>query len=88
MYRVTTEPYHYVSNPWWLSNDEIVAVKWYTSERSVGAGELWAYKVIFSAEANQPDFHNPGKKLVGRNTLSSQIGPEEPVASPTRYVLV
>lgn len=70
---VTNEPYHFLSNPFWTNESGIVAVKWYTSERSLGGGEIWSYKV----DENQPDV---GQRIVGRVGFGAQVGPEEPIA--------
>ena len=48
----------------------------YTSTRSIGAGELWEYPVDFAGQTVQP-----GQKLVGRISLTAQVGPEEPFCS-------
>ena len=44
--RVTNETYRWLSDPrFHPSESKIVATKWYTSSRSLGAGEGWVYPV-------------------------------------------
>ncbi|KAF8162835.1 hypothetical protein B0H34DRAFT_794607 [Crassisporium funariophilum] len=44
--RVTNETYRWVSDArFHPSGDRVIATKWYTSERSLGAGEGWEYPV-------------------------------------------
>jgi hypothetical protein len=78
-YPVTTELYHFVSNPWWISSTQLIAVKWYTSERSLGGGELWIYNVTIGAAALADGYHNAGVQIVGRAGIGYQVGPEEPI---------
>lgn len=73
--QVTFEPFHWVSNPKWVDNDNVVAVKWYTSTRSIGAGEVWKFQVPEKQATS-----NPGSRLVGRAAPQYQVGPEEPVS--------
>lgn len=73
--QVTFEPFHWVSNAKWIDNNSIVAVKWYTSTRSIGAGEIWTYPV---PKANSTS--NPGQRISGRTGPQYQVGPEEPIA--------
>ena len=54
------------------SGSTVVATKWYTSSRSVGAGEGWEYEVPAKPKAVKV---NSGKRLVGR-TLPAGWGPE------------
>jgi hypothetical protein len=45
-HRVTNETYRWVSDPrFHPSGSKIIATKWYTSARSLGAGEGWGYAV-------------------------------------------
>ena len=75
IYQVSNESYRYVTNGMWAPNGTtVVGVKWYTSERSIGAGEIWSFPV--SSVAPQM-----GYRLVGRPSFDNQVGPEEPVYS-------
>eukprot|EP00002_Diphylleia_rotans_P030518 TRINITY_DN627_c0_g1_i1.p1 TRINITY_DN627_c0_g1~~TRINITY_DN627_c0_g1_i1.p1 ORF type:complete len:1120 (-),score=222.97 TRINITY_DN627_c0_g1_i1:83-3442(-) len=78
--QVTFENFRFINSAQYSPDGRtIVAVKWITSSRSIPAGELWTY-----ATSGNP---NPGEKLVGRPTLSTQVGPEEPTYSPDgRYI--
>jgi hypothetical protein len=49
--------------------------QWYTSTRSIPAGELWRFPIAGVKK-------DGGERLVGRVTPSSQIGPQEPFYSP------
>jgi hypothetical protein len=72
---ITNETYRSVSNAVWNDNDEtIIAVKFYTSSRSIGAGEIWKYSV-------EDGSTSPGVRVLGRRHAASQIGPEEPFVS-------
>lgn len=74
--QLTEEPFHSLSNAMWAPDgNHFVAVKWYTSTRSIPAGELWRYPVGGVKK-------DGGERLVGRVTPSSQIGPQEPFYSP------
>lgn len=83
-WRVTNETYRFVSEPrFHPTSGKILATKWYTSERSLGAGEGWEYPLP------TPDARikvGSGKRLVGRTLPSGwdasqygdqQIGPEQ-----------
>ncbi|KAL1920963.1 uncharacterized protein VTP21DRAFT_11598 [Calcarisporiella thermophila] len=70
---LTNEPYRHVNNAMFHpKGKEFVAVKWYMSGRSLGAGELWQYKIGDGASS--------GKRLLAR--VNAQIGNEEPVYHP------
>jgi Tol biopolymer transport system component len=77
---VTNEPYHFLSNPFWTTESSIVAVKWYTSERSLGGGEIWSYSVGGYESNTAAEFSNAGNRIIGRVGFGAQVGPEEPVA--------
>jgi hypothetical protein len=88
--RVTNETYRWVSDPrFHPSGNKVIATKWYTSDRSLGAGEGWEYEVPSvgdlrrEAQLIQP---GSGKRLVARslplgwtaeNYGDQQIGPEQ-----------
>ncbi|OSD02024.1 hypothetical protein PYCCODRAFT_1435709 [Trametes coccinea BRFM310] len=83
--RVTNETYRWVSDArFHPSGTKVVATKWYTSARSLGAGEAWEYDI--------PDVSmtaikaGSGKRLVGRTLPvgwppayygEQQVGPEQ-----------
>lgn len=74
-HRLTNETYRWVSDArFHPSGKKVIATKWYTSERSLGAGEGWEYPI--------PDFFDStieagsGKRLVSR-TLPLGWGPED-----------
>ena len=70
---MTNETYRWVSDArFHPSGSTVVATKWYTSSRSVGAGEGWEYEVPAKPKAVKV---NSGKRLVGR-TLPAGWGPE------------
>lgn len=82
---VTNETYRYVTDArFHPSGEKIIATKWYTSERSLGAGEGWEYTVP-STHTNTVKAGS-GKRVVGRTlprgwTVSQygdqQVGPEQ-----------
>ena len=88
--RVTNETYRWVSDPrFHPSGNKVIATKWYTSSRSLGAGEGWEYEVPSVGDLRrdvqliQP---GSGKRLVARslplgwtaeNYGDQQIGPEQ-----------
>lgn len=84
-HRVTNETYRWLSDArFHASGDKIVATKWYTSERSLGAGEAWEYDIPDSFDAKIEV--GSGRRLVGRtlprgwaaeNYGDQQIGPEQ-----------
>ncbi|KAJ7442290.1 hypothetical protein FB451DRAFT_1057716 [Mycena latifolia] len=84
--RVTNETYRWVSdarfNP---SGTHVIATKWYTSSRSLGAGEGWEYPVPDFAD-NSTISAGSGARVLGRTLPSGwtsemyeeqQIGPEQ-----------
>ncbi|KZT18244.1 hypothetical protein NEOLEDRAFT_1125603 [Neolentinus lepideus HHB14362 ss-1] len=87
--RVTNETYRWVSDArFHPSGDKIVATKWYTSSRSLGAGEGWEYIVpSLDDDARTATIEaGAGKRLVGRTLpagwtsaqyADQQIGPEQ-----------
>lgn len=86
--RVTNETYRTVTDArFHPSGSKVIATKWYTSERSLGAGEGWEYPVpsIESQDKNAIEAGS-GFRLVGRslppgwtaeNYGDQQIGPEQ-----------
>ena len=92
-YRVTNETYRWVSDArFHPSSTKVVATKWYTSGRSLGAGEGWEYAIPkappYAVKGAHSGYIPPGsgKKLVGRTLPAGwdaqdygdqQIGPEQ-----------
>ncbi|KDQ62649.1 hypothetical protein JAAARDRAFT_171198 [Jaapia argillacea MUCL 33604] len=92
--RVTNETYRWVSDPrFHPSGTKLIATKWYTSSRSLGAGEGWEYPVPILS-TTRPARSDPtpeigvgsGRRLVGRTLPAGwsseqygdqQIGPEQ-----------
>ncbi|KAL0947553.1 hypothetical protein HGRIS_013647 [Hohenbuehelia grisea] len=91
--RVTNETYRWVSDArFHPSGKKVVATKWYTSFRSLGAGEGWEYP-IYSSDFDLQAQSSPqipvgaGKRLLGRTLPpgwdsatqygDQQIGPEQ-----------
>jgi len=82
---VTNETYRYVSDArFHPSGDKVIATKWYTSSRSLGAGEGWEYTIPSVGTASITA--GSGSRLVGRtlppswtmeNYEDQQIGPEQ-----------
>ncbi|KAK0210211.1 hypothetical protein DFS33DRAFT_1291450 [Desarmillaria ectypa] len=81
-HRVTNETYRWVSDArFHLSGKKVIATKWYTSRRSLGAGEGWEYSI----PAPDDDIQSgSGVRLVGRTLPAGfedygeqQIGPEQ-----------
>ncbi|EPT06231.1 hypothetical protein FOMPIDRAFT_124868 [Fomitopsis schrenkii] len=74
--RVTNETYRWVSDArFHPSGTKVVATKWYTSSRSLGAGEGWEYDVPTLGTSERIGVA-AGKRLVGR-TLPSGWSPEQ-----------
>ncbi|OJT07280.1 hypothetical protein TRAPUB_1877 [Trametes pubescens] len=74
--RVTNETYRWVSDArFHPSGDKIVATKWYTSSRSLGAGEGWEYPIPDVGTKSKTITAGSGERLVGR-TLPPGWGPE------------
>ena len=72
--RVTNETFRFLSDArFHPSGKKVIATKWYTSERSLGAGEGWVYDV---PEDNERIEVGSGKRVVGR-TLPPGWGPED-----------
>ncbi|KII89304.1 hypothetical protein PLICRDRAFT_109538 [Plicaturopsis crispa FD-325 SS-3] len=82
--RVTNETYRWVSDArFHPSEDKVIATKWYTSSRSLGAGEGWEYSIPSVDTVIEP---GSGKRLLGRSLPAGwtaaqygdqQIGPEQ-----------
>ncbi|KAL5533836.1 hypothetical protein ACEPAG_296 [Sanghuangporus baumii] len=72
--RVTNETYRFVSDArFHPSGSKLIATKWYTSSRSLGAGEGWIYELPkWGLEVAKGD----GERAVGR-TLPAGWGSEE-----------
>jgi hypothetical protein len=88
--RITNETYRWVSDArFHPSGLTVVATKWYTSGRSLGAGEGWKYSVPTLEElkrGQKPTTVGSGTRLVGRTLPfgwtsadygDQQIGPEQ-----------
>ncbi|THG95346.1 hypothetical protein EW026_g6293 [Hermanssonia centrifuga] len=83
--RVTNETYRWVSDARFHPYEpKVIATKWYTSGRSLGAGEGWEYEVTDSSD--ETITVGSGKRLVGRTLPfgwgpgsyeNQQIGPEQ-----------
>ncbi|KAH7101042.1 hypothetical protein BKA62DRAFT_657878 [Auriculariales sp. MPI-PUGE-AT-0066] len=88
-YRVTNETFRFVSHPeWHPDGNSVVATKWYTGSRSLGAGEPWQYDVPSSSAKRSHIKPGSGKRLVGRtlppgwsveNYNEQQIGAEQTI---------
>ncbi|KAJ7224315.1 hypothetical protein GGX14DRAFT_649568 [Mycena pura] len=84
--RVTNETYRWLSEPrFHPSGTRIIATKWYTSSRSLGAGEGWEYSVPASGD-NSTISAGSGARVLGRKLPlgwapeqygQQQIGPEQ-----------
>ncbi|KAJ7155426.1 hypothetical protein C8R43DRAFT_1126083 [Mycena crocata] len=84
--RVTNETYRWISDArFHPSGSHIIATKWYTSSRSLGAGEGWKYPVPAFGD-NQTIAAGSGTRVLGRTLPfgwtddqygEQQIGPEQ-----------
>ena len=91
--RVTNETYRWVSDArFHPSGSSVIATKWYTSARSIGAGESWQYPVSSVGDLQAAKQHKikagDGKRIIGRDLPrgwsaeqygDQQIGPEQPL---------
>ncbi|KAG7086468.1 hypothetical protein E1B28_002419 [Marasmius oreades] len=83
--RVTNETFRWVSDArFHPSGKSVVATKWYTSSRSLGAGEGWEYPLpSLEGEGQDPIPVESGKRVVSRTLppgvdyFDQQIGPEQ-----------
>ncbi|KAI0956725.1 hypothetical protein AcW1_005336 [Taiwanofungus camphoratus] len=85
--RVTNETYRWVSDArFHPSGSTVVATKWYTSSRSLGAGEGWEYPVPSTSSPHTVIKAGSGERLIGRTLPQGwsperygdqQIGPEQ-----------
>ena len=89
--RVTNETYRFLSDArFHPSQNKVVATKWYTSSRSLGAGEGWEYPVPsfdeLAADGQKAIEAGSGKRIIKRNLPAGwgqgqygnqQIGPEQ-----------
>lgn len=85
-WRVTNETYRWLSDPrFHPSGSKIIATKWYTSSRSLGAGEGWVYDIPVRSDKKKIAV-GAGERLIGRNLPlgwtaedygDQQIGPEQ-----------
>ncbi|KAF9441331.1 hypothetical protein P691DRAFT_766420 [Macrolepiota fuliginosa MF-IS2] len=89
-HRVTNETYRWVSDArFHPSGSKVIATKWYTSSRSLGAGEGWEYEVPSLQNLHhhqEPIAAGSGSRVLGRSLPlgwtvddyeSQQIGPEQ-----------
>lgn len=89
-YRITNETYRYITDPrFHPSGKKIIATKWYTGGRSLGAGEGWVYELpaANSSLSGKSTIHpGDGERLLGRTLPpgwsgemygEQQIGPEQ-----------
>lgn len=73
---MTNETYRWVSDArFHPSGDNVIATKWYTSGRSLGAGEGWRYTVPELGSSASHIEAGDGERVVGR-TLPLGWGPE------------
>lgn len=82
--RITNETYRWVSDArFHPSGSKVIATKWFTSSRSLGAGEGWEYAIPNSLDDIGP---GSGKRLISKtlplgwgpgNYEDQQIGPEQ-----------
>ncbi|KAL0070502.1 hypothetical protein AAF712_002334 [Marasmius tenuissimus] len=86
--RVTNETFRWVSDArFHPTKNTVVATKWYTSSRSLGAGEGWEYPVpSLDREGQDPIPVASGTRVVSRTLpagftdyFSQQIGPEQSI---------
>ncbi|KAL0576197.1 hypothetical protein V5O48_005764 [Marasmius crinis-equi] len=84
--RVTNETYRWVSDArFHPTKNTVVATKWYTSSRSLGAGEGWEYPIpSLDGEGQDSIPVGSGKRIASRTLpagftdyFSQQIGPEQ-----------
>lgn len=86
--RVTNETYRWVTDPrFHPSGTKIIATKWFTSSRSLGAGEGWEFSVPSLDEVQRESGKRiSGSQVVGRTLplgwtvddyAKQQIGPEQ-----------
>lgn len=83
-WRVTNETYRWVTDARFHPTEpKVVATKWYTSSRSLGAGEGWEFNLT---EKGETITAGSGKRLVGRSLPlgwstedygNQQVGPEQ-----------
>ena len=86
-WRVTNETYRWVTDARFHPTEpKVVATKWYTSSRSLGAGEGWEYSVPADDMKEDTIKAGSGKVLVGRTLplgwtvddyADQQVGPEQ-----------
>lgn len=85
--RVTNETYRWVSDArFHPSGSKVIATKWYTTSRSLAAGEGWEYSVPDTEDIHHEVQVGSGERLVGKTLPSGwdadqygdqQIGPEQ-----------
>ncbi|KDR81896.1 hypothetical protein GALMADRAFT_60409 [Galerina marginata CBS 339.88] len=98
--RITNETYRWVSDArFHPSGNKVIATKWYTSERSLGAGEGWEYEVpsVKGLREERPSIEpGSGKLLISRtlplgwtaeNYGDQQIGHEQFIWQGTNSVI-
>jgi imidazolonepropionase-like amidohydrolase/Tol biopolymer transport system component len=77
--QVTKEDFRLLNNAVWLGNDYIIARKHFTSQRSLGAGELWQFHISGGAgiqltekKNDQQDLNEPSVSPDGRYVYYSE----------------
>jgi imidazolonepropionase-like amidohydrolase/Tol biopolymer transport system component len=77
--QVTKESFRLINNATWIDNQYIVARKHFTSQRSLGAGELWMYHVsggegvqLTKRKNDQQDVNEPSVSSDGRYIYFSE----------------
>lgn len=97
--RVTNETYRYVTDArFHPSGHKVIATKWYTSDRSLGAGESWEYSIPHLKDIHKhPKIHaGSGTRVIGRSLPSGwtaedygeqQIGPEQAIWKGTDAII-
>jgi imidazolonepropionase-like amidohydrolase/Tol biopolymer transport system component len=76
---ITKESYRLLNNAEWVDNEYIVARKHFTSQRSLGAGELWMYHLsggegiqLTKRKNDQQDVNEPSVSADGRYIYYSE----------------
>jgi imidazolonepropionase-like amidohydrolase/Tol biopolymer transport system component len=77
--QVTKEPFRLLNNAEWIDNEYLVARKHFTSQRSLGAGELWMYHrsggeglQLTKRKNDQQDVNEPSVSPDGRYIYYSE----------------
>lgn len=77
--QITKESFRLLNNAEWIDNEYIVARKHFTSQRSLGAGELWMYHIsggdgvqLTKRKNDQQDLNEPSVSSDGRYIYFSE----------------